>query len=203
MSRPNWFIALQLPRQADWHQSSLSAPPELRRFHPSDLLLTVACLGPGPATFRLWPAGGAVAPCHPPATQTTGVGAMDAADADVNGNGATPHPIATAGAAGALHLVERSERAAVSHRPSTAPEFANMGPIARSSRHGLSALRQLVCSGRSQPGGTDGLWPLRNAAARREAWRHGQRSAAGSPQPGPLAMVAAGPGCVRRSIGGS
>ena len=46
VSRPNWFIGLPLPRQADWHQASLTAPPELRRFHPADLHLTVAFLGP-------------------------------------------------------------------------------------------------------------------------------------------------------------
>ena len=46
MSRPNWFIALPLPSQADWHQASCSAPPALRRFHPADLHLTVAFLGP-------------------------------------------------------------------------------------------------------------------------------------------------------------
>lgn len=45
VSRPNWFLALPLPRQADWHQASLTAPPELRRFHPADLHLTVAFLG--------------------------------------------------------------------------------------------------------------------------------------------------------------
>lgn len=150
VSRPNWFIGLPLPRQADWHQASLTAPPELRRFHPADLHLTVAFLGPcgvaraEAAWLALAPhasaattvsAGSwrALGPARQPsaygllldqgrveleqllarwgafaleaAAQTTGVGAMDAADAGVDGNGAASSPTATAGSSGALHLV--------------------------------------------------------------------------------------------------
>ena len=48
MSRPNWFLALPLPADAApaWLAVAAAAPPVLRRFHPADLHLTVAFLGP-------------------------------------------------------------------------------------------------------------------------------------------------------------
>lgn len=191
----------------------------------------LARLGACAATFRLWPAarsgaGGAgaaprplgrrcpggcrlhglspaaAAPRHSPAAQTPGVGAMDGAHAGLDGNSAASLPTATAGASGAVHLVARSERASVSHRPSTALGFANMDAIARLCSHGLSALRQLVRPGRPQPGRTDGVRPLRHTLAGGEAWGNGKAIAACLAKPWPLALVAAGFGGERRSPGG-
>lgn len=41
----NWFLALPLPPSSGWERAVLDAPPELRRFDPRDLHLTVAFLG--------------------------------------------------------------------------------------------------------------------------------------------------------------
>ena len=68
MSRPNWFLALPLPAEVApaWLAAAAAAPPELRRFHPDDLHLTLAFLGPceeGPARAAWQALHGLV---HPP-----------------------------------------------------------------------------------------------------------------------------------------
>ena len=68
MSRPNWFLALPLPSEVapGWLAAAAAAPPELRRFHPDDLHLTLAFLGPcdQEAALAAWQALDALA--HPP-----------------------------------------------------------------------------------------------------------------------------------------
>ncbi|MCP9790974.1 hypothetical protein KBZ20_00185 [Vulcanococcus limneticus Candia 3F8] len=68
----NWFLALPLPPGCGWERSALGAPPELRRFDPLDLHLTVAFLGPcgEAAALAAWEA---VAPLrHGEITATAG-----------------------------------------------------------------------------------------------------------------------------------
>lgn len=68
----NWFLALPLPPGCGWERSTLGAPPELRRFDPRDLHLTLAFLGPcDPAMAQA--AWGALAPLrHGQITATAG-----------------------------------------------------------------------------------------------------------------------------------
>lgn len=63
--RPNWFVALAVPAGAWWSRVT-GAPAGVRVFHPEDLHLTVAFLGPvsphdAESAFALareqWPAG--------------------------------------------------------------------------------------------------------------------------------------------------
>lgn len=46
MQAANWFIGLVVPEQAGWIAVASGIPPGVRRFHPLDLHLTVAFLGP-------------------------------------------------------------------------------------------------------------------------------------------------------------
>ncbi len=43
----NWFVAFPIPNTDHWIEQALqTAPPELRRFHPDDVHLTICFLGP-------------------------------------------------------------------------------------------------------------------------------------------------------------
>jgi len=46
MQPANWFIALVVPEQAGWIQAAIGLPSGVRCFHPGDLHITVAFLGP-------------------------------------------------------------------------------------------------------------------------------------------------------------
>ena len=49
----NWFIGLVVPEDAGWSEAATGLPAGMRRFHPRDLHLTVAFLGPcGPDRAR-------------------------------------------------------------------------------------------------------------------------------------------------------
>jgi len=68
VSRPNWFLALPLPAEAApvWLAAAAAAPPQLRRFHPDDLHLTLAFLGPCEAEAALAAWGCLDGLGHPP-----------------------------------------------------------------------------------------------------------------------------------------
>ena len=46
MQAANWFIGLVLPEHSNWSAVTAELPAGVRRFHPQDLHLTVAFLGP-------------------------------------------------------------------------------------------------------------------------------------------------------------
>jgi len=68
VSRANWFLALPLPAEVApaWLAAAATAPPPLRRFHPDDLHLTLAFLGPCEEAAALAAWRGLDGLSHPP-----------------------------------------------------------------------------------------------------------------------------------------